>query len=68
MSKGFLQFCKLISDLILGQIIVSNLSNVHKLAAYSVLDFMTLDIKKTNINYINYSGLPFEMQLPKAIK
>ena len=31
MSKDFLKFCKLISDLILGQIIVSNLTNVHKL-------------------------------------
>ena len=28
-SKGFLKFCKLISNLILGQIIVSNLTNVH---------------------------------------
>ena len=32
-SKGFLKFCKLISNLIPGQIIVSNLTNVHKLAA-----------------------------------
>ena len=31
MSKGFLKFCKLISNLILGQIIVSNLTNVYKL-------------------------------------
>ena len=31
MSKGFLNFSKLISKLILGQIIVSNLTNVHKL-------------------------------------
>ena len=31
MSKGFLKFCKLISNLILGQIIVSNRTNVHKL-------------------------------------
>ena len=31
MSKGFLKFCKLTSNLILGQIIVSNLTNVHKL-------------------------------------
>ena len=31
-SEGFLKFCKLISNLILGQIIVSNLTNlVHKL-------------------------------------
>ena len=31
LSKGFLKFCKLISNLILVQIIVSNLTNVHKL-------------------------------------
>ena len=31
MSKGFLKFCKLISKLILGHIIVSDLTNVHKL-------------------------------------
>ena len=31
MSKGFLKFCKLTSKLMLGQIIVSNLTNVHKL-------------------------------------
>ena len=31
MSKDFLKFCKLISNLMLGQIIVSNLTNVHKL-------------------------------------
>ena len=31
MSQGFLKLCKLISNLILGQIIVSNLTNVHKL-------------------------------------
>ena len=37
-SKGFLKFCKLISNLILGQIIVLNLTNVRKLAAYTVLD------------------------------
>ena len=30
MSKGCLKFCKLISNLLLGQIIVSNLTNVHK--------------------------------------
>ena len=33
MSKGFSKFCKLISNLILGQIVVSILINVHKLAA-----------------------------------
>ena len=31
LSKGFLKFCKFISNFILGQIIVSNLTNVHKL-------------------------------------
>ena len=31
MSTDFLKFCKLISNQILGQIIVSNLVNVHKL-------------------------------------
>ena len=31
MSKDFLKFYKLISNLILGQIIVSNLTKVHKL-------------------------------------
>ena len=30
MSKGFLKICKLISNLILGQIILSNLTNVRK--------------------------------------
>ena len=28
---------------------------------------MKLDIKKTNIKYNNYSSLPFEMQLLKAM-
>ena len=28
---------------------------------------MKLDITKTNIKYNNYSGLPFEMQLLKAM-
>ena len=31
LSKGFLKFCNLISNLILSQIIVSNLTNEHKL-------------------------------------
>ena len=42
-SKGFLKFfkqCKLISNLLLGQIIVWNLTKVHKLAAETVLDFI----------------------------
>ena len=67
-SKGFLKFCKLISDLILGQIIDSNLTNVHKPAALTVLDFMKLDITKTKFKYNNYSGLPFQIQFLKAIK
>ena len=33
-----------------------------------MLDFMKLDIKKTNIKYKNSSGLPFEIQFLKAIK
>ena len=48
--------------MILGQIIVSYLTNVHKLC------FMKLDITKTNIKYNNNSGLPFEIQFLKAIK
>ena len=31
MPKGFLKFCMLTSNLMLGQIIVSNLTNMHKL-------------------------------------
>ena len=31
LPESFLKLCKLISNLILGQIIVSNLTNVHKL-------------------------------------
>ena len=31
MSKGFVKFCKLTTNLILGQIIVSNLTNLRKL-------------------------------------
>ena len=48
--------------------IVSNLTNVHKREAYTVLDFMKLDITKTKIKYNNYSRLPFEIQFLKAIK
>ena len=33
MSKGFLNSCKPISNLLLSQIIVSNLTNVHKVAS-----------------------------------
>ena len=60
MSKAFS------SNLILGQIIVSNLTNVPHKLNYAALHETT--IKKTNIKYNNYSGLPFEMQLLKAIK
>ena len=67
-SEGLLKFCQLISNLIVGQIIDSNLTNVHKLAALTVLDFMKLDITKTNIKYHNYSGLPFEIQFLNNIK
>ena len=57
-----------ISNLIVGHIIDSNLTNVHKREAYTVLDFMKLDITKTKIKYNNYSRLPFEIQFLKAIK
>ena len=50
--------------MILGQIIVSNLKNLPQ---KTTLDFMKLPGKK-NIKYNNYSGLPVEMQLLKAIK
>ena len=46
----------------------SNLKNVHKLATSTVLDFMKLDITKTNIKNNNYSGLPFEIHFLKHIK
>ena len=36
MSKDFLKFCKLISNLMLGQIVVANLTNVHKLRSTSL--------------------------------
>ena len=55
--------------MILGQIIVSNHTIVHKFAAKTVFDYMKLDVKKkTIIKYNNYLGVPFEMQLLKAIK
>ena len=66
-SESFLKFFKLISNLILGQIIDSNLKNVHKLAAQTVLDFKELDITKTNIKYNNYSGLQFEIQFLRRV-
>ena len=40
--------------------------NFSRQIALTGLDFMKLEIKKNKYN--NYSGLPFEMQLPKAIK
>ena len=43
-------------------------TNVQKLAAQTLLDFMKLDITKTNIKYNNYSGLLFEIQFLKEIK
>ena len=63
MSKGFLTFCKLTSNLIPGQIIVSNLTNMHKLN--SCINYAGL---RWNIKCNNYSGLQFEMHLLKAIK
>ena len=65
MSKAFSSFVSLyqkrkdmlIANLILGQIIVSTLTNVHnKLAALSTRDLW----KQTK--YSNYSGLPVERQ------
>ena len=56
------------SNVILRQIIDSNLTNVHKLAALTELDFKKLDITKTNIKYNSYSGLPFEIQFLRAVK
>ena len=52
LSKRFFKFCKLISNLILGQI-VSNLLNVRKLnSRINYTDFITLDIKKQTLNTI----------------
>ena len=69
MSKGFIKFCKLISNLILGQIVVSNLKNVYKLnSRINYARLHQIRYKKTNIKNNNYLGLPFEMQLLKAIK
>ena len=70
-SEGLLKFCKLISNLILDQIIDSNLKQTcknvpHKLCSTS-WNYM-LDITKTNIKYNNYSGLPFEIKFLKHIK
>ena len=50
------------SSMILDQIIVSNLRNVHKVAARTMVDFMKPEEKKqTNIKYNNYPGLPVEI-------
>ena len=63
MSKGFLKLCKLISKLILGQIIISNLTNVHKLnSRINYARLHQIRYKKTNIKNNNYLGLPFKMQ------
>ena len=50
--------------MVLGQLIVSNLKNFPQ---KTTLDFMNYQEKK-NIKCNNYSGLPVEMQLLKAIK
>ena len=52
-SKGFLKFCKLISNLILGQIIVSNLTIVHKL--------------NTRINYARLHWIRYKKQTSNTI-
>ena len=49
MSEGFLKFCKLISKLILGQIIVSNLTNINYARLHC---FLWLVIKKQTSNTI----------------
>ena len=52
-TKGFLKLWKLISNLILDQIIVSDLNTkVHKLASQTAFDFMKLDIKNKDIHCI----------------
>ena len=53
LSKGFLKFCKLISNLILGQIIVSNLTNEHKL--------------NSRINYARLHYIRYKKQTPNTI-
>ena len=53
MSKGFLKFCKLISNLILGQIIVSNLTNVYKL--------------NSRINYARLHQIRYKKRTPNTI-
>ena len=54
MSKGFLKFCKLISNLILGQIKLSQILQtcINYIAAWTTLDFTKLDIKKQTSNTI----------------
>ena len=49
-SEGLLKFCKLVSNLIIDSNLTSYINVPHKL-----LDFMKLDITKTNIKYNNYS-------------
>ena len=52
-SKGFLKICKLISKLTLSQIIVSNLTNVHKL--------------NTRINYARIHWIRYKKQTSNTI-
>ena len=56
MFNGFLQFCKLklISNLILGQIIVSNLTNVNQ--PHKLRSTLLNQKKTTNIKYNNSFG------------
>ena len=68
MFKAFLKFCKLISNLILGQIIVSNLSNVHKPREDKV---DREGIPPTHpIPYVNSSQVIFRIgiTLPRALR
>ena len=53
LSKGFLKFCKVISNLILGEIVVSNLTNVHKL--------------NTRINYARLHYIRYKKQTSNTI-
>ena len=67
-SEGLLKFCKLISNLILHQIIDSNLNKRAKTCRITCARLHEIRYNKNNIKYNNYSGLPFEIQSLKDIK
>ena len=52
MSEGFLKCCKLMSNLIVVQIIVSNFTNVHNLAALTTFDSMKPEKKNKSKHQI----------------